>query len=267
MKIVYALQTCDITSNQTNKRFCCDTKQELIRKCVTSFLNSVKIAAAQHSYVEHQVMIIDDHSTLETVSFLKRCCQYYTRDNIRVDFRPLVSSGVMSSINECYKYLLNSDGDLVYQVQDDYLFEPSAVTETIDIFFRINKDTSTESIVTPYNAPYLWSIYYLNKTTPRTIFRGEKRYWIQIYDISCSFLTSKNLLIQNADILKMFTGMDPRDPELEKLSLNKILVNRGRLAVCPFESIALHMQSEYEKDPYVDWKRLWDSIDEDIITR
>jgi hypothetical protein len=71
----------------------------------------------------------------------------------------------------------------------------------------------------------------------------------------------------NKDILDYFVSLDSKLPDLESISLNKILVKRGILGVCPFESIALHMQGEYEKDPYVDWKLLWDSIDEDIVNR
>jgi hypothetical protein len=167
----------------------------------------------------------------------------------------------MNSIRSCYEWLLENGDGLVYQVQDDYLFKESAVTEVIDVYFRILSETNTQSLVTPYNAPYLWSIIYRNMTTPRTIFMGEKRYWIQIYDVSCSFLTSHKNFINNSDILEKFLNLDPRDPELEKISLNKMMVERGHLALCPFESIALHMQGEYERDPYVDWKLLWESID------
>lgn len=267
MKVHYALQTCDIASNQVSKRFCCDTKQELIRKCVTSFFQSVHTAAERERSVQHHVMIFDDHSTKETIYFLEECVKIYTRTNVVVELFHLENKGLMSSIRACYEWLLENGTDLVYQVQDDYLFEKSAVTEVIDTYFKILNSTNTESIVTPYNAPYLWSQIYYNATTPRTVFLGEKRYWIQIYDVSCSFLTSHKNFINNRDILEQFLNLDPRDPELEKISLNKMMVKRGRLAVCPFESIALHMQGDYERDPYVDWKLLWDSINEDTTTR
>jgi hypothetical protein len=267
MNVHYALQTCDIASNQVNKRFCCDTKQELIRKCVTSFFQSVHIAAKRERSFQHRVSIFDDHSTEETICFLQECVKIYTRENVRVELHNLETRGVMNSIRACYDWLLDNGTDLVYQVQDDYLFEKNAITEVIDTYFKILQETNTEAIVTPYNAPYLWSIIYKNSTTPRTIFLGEKRYWIQIYDISCSFLTSHKNFINNRDILNEFLNLDPKDPELEKISLNKMMVRRGHLAVCPFESIALHMQGEYERDPYVDWKLLWESIHEDIITR
>ena len=267
MKIHYALQTCDIASNQVNDRYCCNSKTELIRKCVTSFFQSLHIAAERERSFKHVVMILDDHSTEDTIYFLEECVKIYSKHNISVQLTRLESYGIMNSINSCYSWLLENGKDLVYQVQDDYLFEKSAITEVIDTYIKIHFENQTQAIVTPYNAPYVWNGSYKNKPTPRTIFFGEKRYWIQIYDISCSFLTSHRNLRLNKDILDFFVTLNPKTPELESISLNKMLVERGLLGVCPFESIALHMQGEYEKDPYVDWKLLWDSIDEDIINR
>jgi hypothetical protein len=267
MKIHYALQTCDIASNQVETRYCCNTKHELIRKCVTSFFQSLHIAAERERSFEHVVMILDDHSTEDTIYFLEECVKIYSNHNISVQLTRLESYGIMNSINSCYSWLLENGKDIVYQVQDDYLFEKTAITEVIDIYIKIYFENKTESIVTPYNAPYVWSGSYKNRPTPRTIFFGEKRYWIQIYDISCSFLTSHRNLRLNKDILDFFVTLNPKTPELESISLNKMLVERGLLGVCPFESIALHMQGEYEKDPYVDWKLLWNSINEDIIIR
>jgi hypothetical protein len=267
MKIHYALQTCDIASNQVESRYCCDSKSELIRKCVTSFFQSLHTAAERERSFEHVVMILDDHSTENTIYFLEECVKIYSKYNVKVELTRLKNRGIMNSIGACYNWLIESPADLVYQVQDDYLFTKSAITEVIDVYIRIINETGAESIVTPYNAPYTWNGSYKNKPSPRTMFFGEKRYWIQIYDISCSFLTSKKNFINNKDLLDYFLTLDPKGPELESVSLNKILVERGILGVSPIESIALHMQGEYEKDPYVDWKLLWDSIDEDIISR
>ncbi len=268
MKIQYALQTCDIASNQVEKRFCCETKHELIKKCVTSFFQSLHIAAEKEASFQHNVVILDDHSSQDTIYFLEKCVKIYSKNNVSVELIRLENRGIMNSIKSCYDWLIESDATCVYQVQDDYLFEPSAITEIIDMYINIFLETNTQSIVTPYNAPYLWySENYKNKPTPRAIFIGLNRYWIQIYDLSCSFFTSRENMIKNKDLLDYFVSLNPNTgPDLENISLNKMLVKRGMLGVCPINSIALHMQSDYERDPYVDWKKLWDSINEDIIS-
>jgi hypothetical protein len=43
----------------------------------------------------------------------------------------------MSSIRNCYEWLKFTESELVYQVQDDYLFIESAIFELIDIFFQL----------------------------------------------------------------------------------------------------------------------------------
>jgi hypothetical protein len=59
LKVHYALQTCDTGSNQGNKRYASDSKAEIIKKCVTSFFESIHNCPN----AEHHVMIFDDHST------------------------------------------------------------------------------------------------------------------------------------------------------------------------------------------------------------
>lgn len=264
MKIVYALQTCDTGFNNSAERFCCDTKEELIQKCAISFFESIKIAAEKQLRSMHEVIIVDDHSTDTTKNFLKKCVNHYSQKNISVKFTELKETGIHASTKFCYDYLVNSDGDLVYKVQDDYLFQPSAIYECIDILVGINNEFKIEPIITPYNAPYLWFISYFKSSSPRTIVPGINRYWIQVYDLTSSFLTTRKNMIDNYDLLMKLVSMNPKDPQLEPLTVNQMTMKRGYLAVCPFESLALHMQTGLEKDPYVDWVPLWNSIVKDF---
>jgi hypothetical protein len=51
-----------------------------------------------------------------------------------------------------------------------------------------------------------------------------------------------------------------KDKGLERKSLNYLFTQRGILGLVPINSMAFHMQSDFEKDPYIDWKPIWDSI-------
>ena len=268
MNIHYALQTCDSSFNQTEKRFCADTKLEVIKKCVASFFDSVKYVSESRSEVNHFIKVFDDHSSQETLDFLFAVKKRYSSKNISIEIESLEDRGIMSSIGSCYSWLLDNGTDLVYQVQDDYLFFDTAVYEMIDVYFQMLMDCETDSVVMPYNPPYIWnelgSYYYKHKvSSPRVVVPGSKRYWIQAYDTSCSFMTSADQLRRNKDLLDAFLGMNPRDNKLEIISLNKMFTQRGILGIMPMNSVALHMQGAAEKDPYIDWKILWDSIDED----
>lgn len=264
MNISYALQTCDTSNNQQITRYASSSKNEITKKCVFSFLTSVKNVANEFPEHFHNIKIFDDHSSLDTVNFLLKQCSDFTSNNLIINFVALDTNGIMNSIRNCYEWLRDQDSDLVYQVQDDYLFTEFAIFELIDIFFQLKCARNTDSIVIPYNTPTLWNDTYAYVPTPRTIIPGIKRYWLQTYDIPCTFLTSKNQFNKHWDIYEQFLNKSSNDERIEPDTLNKILTTRGVLGLLPISSIALHMQDNICKDPYIDWQTLWNYYDVQI---
>ena len=260
MYINYAMQTCDISSRDSQPRYCGENKSVITRKCVTSFLQSVQNTADAVPHTTHHVAIFDDHSTPETVEYLKLLSNQFTKNNILVEFIPLINRGIMSSIRTCYEWLEQYGEDIVYQVQDDYLFLPTAIYEMVDIFVQLNDGLKSHPIIVSYNHPYIWGESYKYQSTPRLVVSGLKRYWIQLYEIPCTFLTSKEEFSKHWDLYEKFLNGDPHDSKLERDSIFKIVNDRKVWCVQPIESIALHMQAEIDKDPYIDWKSRWDSI-------
>lgn len=264
IQVHYALQTCDIANNIVNDRITGTSKTEISKRCVLSFLKSVEYAASQKKDVLHLVKIFDDHSTEELTSYLKSLCIKFSIDNLSVQLEELEERGIMNSIRSCYEWLKDNGKDLVYQVQDDYLFEESAVFEMLDVWFQIyNECDKSECIISPYNMWHLWATSYRNRTTPRTVICGTKRYWIQYYDMSCSFMTSHNQFNKHWDLYETFFSINPSkgiNGDLEAISLNYMLTQRGVLGITPVNSLALHMQGEQEIDPYINWKEKWNNI-------
>lgn len=260
-QIHYALQTCDTSVRDNSyKRYCGHDKPTITKTCVTSFLNSVKYAHDKNTEVTHNVAIIDDHSTPETVEYLKKCVNHYSSERFNIELIPLESSGLFNSVRACYDYLENNGIDIVYQVQDDYLFEINAIYEMVYIFYQIYYDTKNEPIISPFNHPYYFFEYYKYRSTPRVIVPGISQYWIQHFEIPCTFMTSKNQFSSHWDLYENFFNGDPFDSNLEINSFNKILTERNVPAMQPMTSVALHMQSEGDLDPYIDWKSRWDSV-------
>jgi hypothetical protein len=73
-------------------------------------------------------------------------------------------------------------------------------------------------------------------------------------------MTTKQEFSKHWDMYEKFLSLPSTYQKLEPESLNRIFVEKRTLGVQPVTSVALHMQSEYEKDPFIDWKQLWDSI-------
>jgi hypothetical protein len=259
IKTTYAVQTYDGGNNQKITRFATSDRSELTRKCVSSFLVSVQQCVETVPTSIHEVHIVDDGSSEETRKWLLGVANKFKSANISITIHQHSGLGVMGCIRKCYEILRDSDGDLVYQVQDDYLFEPSAITECIDIFMQVSRDVDTHPVISPYNDPNSWQTTYRYATTPRTIVPGAKGYWIQMYDTSCSFLTSKVQFNKHWDLYEAFLA-HAMDHRLEADTLNKMFVERGVLGLMRFNSIALHMQSDLEKDPYINWKERWDNV-------
>lgn len=261
INIHYAIQTCDIASYQGQKRFCSDSKTEITKKCLTSSFLSAEYLTCKFPELNQVVKIFDDSSTIETKNYLNLLKSKFESSKISIEIEFLEKQGIAKSIENCYKWLANSGTHFVYQIQDDYLFDKTSLSDTAQLFADIKQELKIDPIITPYNDPYLWAEVYRNRPTPRTIFCGRSQYWIQAYDLTCSFFTSKSQFIQHWDLYeKFFDYVKNCNPKLESETLNLILTTRGVLGLTPFKSTALHMQSDLEKDPYIDWKSLWDSI-------
>jgi hypothetical protein len=260
MHVHYAIQTHDLSNNQGFDRYATTDKSLVVEKCVTSLLVSIEQAIKERPDSKHTAVIFDDHSSEKTVSFLRHAANHFNKGNFELTFEHLEKKGLMSSVRSCYEYLQNNGQELVYQVQDDFLFEPGAIFEMIDVFVQLSLDVNTHAIVSPLNDPKIWRTHYRYKQTPRMIFPGAYRYWMQYYDTPCSFLTSKDQFGKHWDLYDAFLACSPNDTELEAKTINHMLVKRGVLGVLPFDSLALHMGYEIDKEPYIDWEKRWDAV-------
>lgn len=262
INVHYALQTCDIASNLVHTRYAGENKTEVSMKCVTSYLTAVKYAAEKNADAMHTIMIIDDRSTEQLRNYLRLLQTKYSQGNVQVEITDLDTPGIMPSIRKCYQWLDLNGKDLVFQVQDDYLFAPTAIYEMIDVWYQMFNETDTHSIVSPYNNIRHWTGSYRNRPTARTIIVGANRYWIQYYDMSCSFMTSHEEFIRHWDLYEKFLNLPSTgiNGDLESISLNYILTRRGVLGLTPIDTLALHVQHEYDKDPYVDWQHWWNEV-------
>lgn len=259
----YTFQACDTKSNQGEKRYCGDDRTLLSKKSLTSFLNSVAYAAnsEQGKDSTHNVMVFADACSEEYIDYIYDCINYFSCDRIKVDITiNRGENGLMKTVRDCWNWLEQNGKDVVYQIQDDYIFFESAIEEMATVLFQTMQECNHHPIVIPYNNPYFWLTIYRFKSIPSVVIPSAKRYWIQAYDTPCTFMTTKPQFSRHWDIYEKFLNMSSTHPTLEPETLNKIFVDRKVLGLQPVTSVALHMQAETEKDPYIDWQSLWDSI-------
>lgn len=264
MKVHYAFQACDTKSNQGEKRYCGDDRTLLAKKSLTSLLTSIKatVESERGKNSEHFVMLFADNCSEEYIDYMYKCINHFSSDKIHINIDiNRGEGGLMKTVRKCWQWLDDNGQDIVYQIQDDYIFFESAIEEMITIIFQIINDCrGTQPIVVPYNNPYFWLTTYRYSEVPMVMAPSLKRYWIQCYDIPCTFMTTKPEFSKHWDKYEAFLNLSSTYPKLESETLNRILVEKRTLGLQPVSSVALHMQAETEKDPYIDWKSLWDSI-------
>jgi hypothetical protein len=262
IQVHYALQVCDVKSHQSQKRYASDDRTEISKKSIKSFLESIELACITHPNVKHSVAIINDHSSEDLIDFVKYHIIKYTSSSIQINLIDLTNvTGISESIKYCYTWLKDNGKDLVYQVQDDYLFFPNAIGDMIDIYQQVYSETGSECVVSPFNDPWYWHTIYRDRSTPRAVIVGKNGYWIQYYDMSCSFLTSYQQFNKHWDLYdKFFNLIGSGSDGLENKSLNYMLTQRGVLGIVPVNTLSFHLQSDLEKDPHIDYKPLWESV-------
>lgn len=262
--IHYAFQACDTKSNQNEERYCGDDRTLLSMKSLTSFLQSVKnVSECENGKNSKQyVMIFADNCSEQYLDYMYKCINHFSSLSVDIDIkRHDGPSSLMRTVRDCWEWLESEGKDIVYQVQDDYIFFPTALEEMITIIFQVMNDCKGHNpIVVPYNNPYLWLATYRYTSIPMTMFPSKSRYWVQCYDVPCTFMTTKPQFSAHWDIYEKFLNLPSTYPRLEPETLNRIMVDRKVLGLQPVTSVALHMQAETEKDPFIDWKSLWDSI-------
>jgi len=263
MKINYAVQTYDIASNSCFDRYCTNDKKELVQKCISSFFRSIDYAAKQNPDRYHNVRIFDNGSSEDTIDFLQRIISQNENENVSIVLDRINSGSMINSILKCFNWLKDTEGDIVYLVQDDYLYLSTAIHQMLDMYCNILNNKSHQCVIYPFNTPDHWTYSYRYQSTPRMVEPGCLQYWIQCFDISCAFMTSREQLIEKWKRIEFFMSIDQVkgiDGHLESISLNRILVDDRVLGLMPFESVALHMQGEREKEPFINWKERWDNI-------
>lgn len=263
----YALQICDLKSFQKSQRFCGNNRTLLSKKSIRSFLNSVINCNYENNKIKHNILFLTDKISTELTIYIEHTKNIVNRqyDNINIEVHELAApGGISNSIKYCYKWLTDNGKGLVFQIQDDYIFSQNAIFDSLDKFFQLLTEFETHAVVQPFNDCTYWYFGYRGKPTPRLVSLGKSGYWIQIYDTSCSFLTSHEQFVKHWELYdKFFKLID--HPEsiknniLENESLNHMFTQRGVLGMTPINTLSHHIQ--VQPDPYMDWKTIWDATD------
>lgn len=256
MDLLVALQTHSVSNNQDElagfQRYGCNNKSEVTKRCVRSLVASLNYAVNNLPNLKIRLNVFDDHSDSITKESIKEALSKAVFDT---SFIELEERGLIPSLRECYLNLKEQGAHLVMQAQDDYLFHEKSFFICLQTYYNLSSKFAKPITLLPFDDPYR---YWDHNITPVRIILGPDRHWRQIYHTPCTFLTHHQVVIDNWDLFDKIAHGNSLDPKLEDDSINKMWQDREYIALSPIPSLALHFQTETEKDPYINWREWWD---------
>jgi glycosyltransferase involved in cell wall biosynthesis len=248
------LRTCDsaVVHTDWRVRYVDMPKAELVRGCVTSLVNACKKVDTV------RLVVYDDHSSEETVTFLK---DLLANSGLDYEFNQLGDKGYNNSSLIQYTRCRDSQYDLVYSIEDDYLHEPNSIVEMIESYELFEERIKGKEIVIyPFDEPS----EYNPPNRQDFIVHGSHRHWRTGIFTTQVLLATPKLFKDYWDIFeliaKKYNGdyLKPRAEHYEEgNTIWKIWNNGPAVRFSPIPSLALHMQFEQQKDPFIDWKNWW----------
>ena len=248
--------------SQNKKRLFEKQKKEYSLRSLNSICINIKNTQKKMKGINFFLKIIDDNSKPEVIKLQKKIA---IRNNISFEISNLDISKYKnkmkfsnnkrmlahnSHIYQSKEFALNSNYDLIYFVEDDYIHQHDAIEEMIFSYEKFSTIYKKDIIMCPADYPFLY-----NKLDQTNILAGHKKHWRRVNESLCTYLISHNILKNNWKIYeKMFlNNFDPYEKPLHSLYKKVVCLS-------PIPSLALHMtnvNSAYGLSPMIDWLDVW----------
>ena len=221
-------------------------KETLILTCFNSLTTSIqKCQDKLDNQINITLHLVDDGHQEE---FNKKLISLSERKNIKKTYNKNENQGNRQSFLECLKLSRKSE-DLVFFIEDDYLFESNAIEELVLSFSRISTQINEDINMCPTDYPFYYDGLY--KTS---LMLGSHRKYRFVGETLMSFLTSKKIIDKHYDLIER-VSTEENDPF--ELPLHDLYKKSPCFA--PVGSLAYHIGTIAPGlSPHADWKSLWD---------
>lgn len=257
MKLHIVLRTHDGKNIHGDRpRYINISKKDLILGCVSSLISSSNLSK------NHQIhfTILDDHSSDEFLNFLGDIFKY---SNHPWEIVKLTEKGFNHSGYMQFKTCRDSDADLVYSVEDDYLHCPESIFEMIETYKYLKSyyHLKKELCIYPFDNR---EDYKYGHVIPGRVFRTPTRHWKEGIWTTFTMMTSPKVFRDHWNIFEKLSlnykpfapGEDPNTLVDEGNTISNIWKN-DVIRVNPIPSLALHIQFEEQRDPHINHLNWW----------
>jgi len=249
MKLDVILRTHSTGNVHQGERYVGTSKEEVMLRCVYSLVRSMNEADA-----DIRVSVVDDRSTPDALKKLRDILQSSKHPTeIRQCDAKIQNESTMAH----FSVGLERGREIVYLVEDDYLHAPSAISEMLDAYTLFKKNLGRREVA-------LYPTDYLDRYNEMDLCRivlGPKRHWRTITRTTNTCWLSHALLRKRwSEFEALAKGYGVVPGIGEDNTINKIW-REDAVVFSPIPTLALHVQFDVHKDPYVDWQSWWNSAD------
>ena len=231
-------------------------KKDLIVGCISSLINSANIVNG----VEINFVILND---ICTENCIKKIHDIFSYSKHSYEIIDLKIPGFNYSAFKQFEYCKNSSADLVYSVEDDYLHCTEAIQEMISSFkfLKLEYNLKKELCIFPFDNP---EDYVSDQIHPGRVFRPPRRHWREGIWTTFTMMTTPKIFQDNWELFERLSlkykpfapGEDPKTLVDESNTIGKIWEN-DVIRVNPIPSLALHIQFEEQRDPFINHLQWW----------
>ena len=249
--------------SQNKKRLFEKDKKEYTLRSLHSICKNIINLKKEISDINIFLKIIDDNSKADVKEQIKNICKKYeinyemsNLDKSKYEKQMKFSNNERmiahnSHVFDSKTYAINSNFDLIYFVEDDYIHEDDALCEMIYSYQKISSQMKDEVILCPSDYPYL----YTNTEYTKNLI-GYKKHWRQVNQSLCTYLISKKTLEKYWSYYEdmYLNNYEPYEKPLHDLYKK---IN----CFSPMPSISVHftnINSIYGLSPLKNWKKLWE---------
>ena len=263
LKIIIRTCTAELIMDQNKKRLFDQEKSEYTFRSLYSLLKSIELAQNFFKDTIFEIIITDTNSKKNDIEKMKYILNKFKIKNRFIeinlhDFKNKIASGYsnakFANMANCYTSLLiakEEADDIFYFVEDDYIHADETILEMLFSYEKFFTLFKKDLVLIPSDYPYL----YMNDMDTK-LYLGEKKHWRLIKESLVTFMTSRDLILQNFNELEKM-GQQWSDP-WEK-PLHEIYEKYPCLS--PVPSLAIHcsnINSAFGLSPNINWKKIWD---------
>jgi hypothetical protein len=231
-------------------------KKHLIIGCLFSLINSAN-RVKNHSI---HFTILDDHSTPKLISSLNSIFSHsiHSWELIHLQEKGFNYSGYMQFLT-----CKNSDADLVYSVEDDYLHQENAILEMLFTYeyLKSHYHLQKELCIFPFDNK---EDYEYGRVVPGRLFRTPTRHWKEGIWTTFTMMTTPKVFQDHWEVFeklalgyKTWNGIDEIDELIHEGNTISDIWENNVIRVNPIPSLALHVQFEAQRDPHINHLDWW----------